>query len=154
MTDSSTLLLLVRMGFSLLLILGMIAGTSRLMRRRGRVTGSRRADNTSIDVIARRSVGRRSNLLVIRIAERELLVGTSDTTVSLVADLTAVPSPAPAPTSDATPEPAAVPLIELAEFVDLSTLDTSTLDTSAPDTTGAAAPGLLGAIRDLTVRRS
>ena len=151
MTDSSTLMLLLRMGFSLLLILAMIAGTARLLRRRGRVGGGP-GDPTTIDVIARRSVGRRSNLLVIRIGERELLVGTSDTSVRLVADLNA-PVPVAEPTSAETTTDITTPT-EVFVLPDISELGVN-LDASHPN--GAMAEGtprLLGAIRDLTVRRS
>lgn len=142
MTDSSTLMLLLRMGFSLLLILAMIGGVARVVKRRGRVGGGA-GDPTTIDVVARRSVGRRSNLLVVRISGRELLVGTSDTTVQLVADLSAPLVPSGSVAADPVVADVTTPT-DVFVLPDISEL--------ASNSEGA--PRLLGAIRDLTVRRS
>jgi len=92
MNDASSVLLLARTALSLALILAMIWGASRLVRRRGRVAA---ADPTAIGVVARRSVGRRSNLLVVEVAGRTLLVGACDASVQLVADLTKRPATDP-----------------------------------------------------------
>jgi len=85
MSGASSTMMLLRMGFSLALILGMIWAAARVLRRKGKVSG---ASTTDLELVSRRSMGRRSNLVVVRVAGRTLLVGSTDTTVSLVADLT------------------------------------------------------------------
>lgn len=84
MSGASSTMMLLRMGFSLALILGMIWFAARMLRRKGKLSG---ASSTDLELVSRRSMGRRSNLVVVRVAGRTLLVGSTDTTVSLVADI-------------------------------------------------------------------
>jgi len=92
MSGASTALLFLRMGLSLGIILAMIWGAARVVRRKG---VARTVDGAELQIVGRRSVGRRSSLLVVNAGERTLLVGCTDTQVSLVADLTGEPAPAP-----------------------------------------------------------
>ncbi len=149
MSGGSTALLFLRMGLSLGIILALIWGAARVVRRKGVVAPM---GGTTMQVVGRRSVGRRSSLLVVNAAGRTLLVGCTDTQVSLVADLTdGVAAAADAP--EALEAPAA-------KRVELDLVDDE-------DGTGGgrvvrlpqrSAPAgerstLLDSIRDLTVRR-
>ena len=84
MSDSSTLMLFVRMGVSLAVILGLIWIAARVVKRSGT---TKVGSTTSLDVVGRRSVGRRSSLLVVDVGDRRYLIGATDTNVSLIADL-------------------------------------------------------------------
>jgi len=63
----------------------MIWLAARVLRRKGKLSG---ALNTDLELVSRRSMGRRSNLVVVQVGGRTLLVGSTDTQVNLVADLT------------------------------------------------------------------
>ncbi len=155
MSDTSTTMLFLRMGFSLAVILGLIWLAARLLRRSGKKAGT---SSAALDVVARRSMGRRSSLLVIDVSGRRLLVGATDTQISLVADLT----------GDIAGD-VNLGRLELAplddrdvEVLNLTTPAVARTITTAPRTggragatTGPAGVGsLINSIRDLTVRRS
>jgi flagellar biosynthetic protein FliO len=128
-------MLFLRMGVSLGIILGMIWMAAKVVRRRG---VPRAADSTSLEVVGRRSVGRRSNLLVVKAGERTLLVGCTESQVSLVADLTDGTSPVPLEATEIAP-------------VELSLVNGGS---SQPVAIGGPRVTLLDSIRDLTVRRT
>jgi flagellar protein FliO/FliZ len=77
--------LLIRIAFSLLVVLGLLWGLARLARRPlgGRGGGV-------LEVLARQQLSRGSSVAVVRVADRALVVGVSDAGVSLLAsaDLT------------------------------------------------------------------
>lgn len=81
---SETLLLALRVALSLAAVLGLLWF---LARRLGGVPGSRR--QRPIAVLARHSLSRRSGLAVVEIEGRRLLLGVSDSGVSLVTELSA-----------------------------------------------------------------
>ncbi len=85
MTSASTFLLFLRVGFSLAVVLGLIWAAARFAKRNGRLAS--RGSDAHLDVVAKRQVGRRGNLLVVEAAGRTLLVGVTDSAISLVADL-------------------------------------------------------------------
>ena len=167
MSGGNTVLLFGRMGVSLAIILGMIWLAAKVVRRKGVV---RTGDTTSLEVVGRRSVGRRSNLLVVKAGERTLLVGCTDAQVSLVADLT--PGAAHGVTAGGAVDVTAVDAVSR----DASTpavADEQVVDLARPARTPSSAlprlprPGLgreagtagervnvLDSIRDLTVRRT
>jgi flagellar biosynthetic protein FliO len=140
------------MGISLGIILGMIWMAAKFVRRRG-VPGA--GDSTALEVVGRRSVGRRSNLIVVKAGERTLLVGCTENQVSLVADLT--------PGADPVQAAAATPGIVLSEQAgdEADRIELSLLDRAEPGARSArpvaGAPAsratLIDSIRDLTVRR-
>jgi len=153
MNSSSTLVLMLRMSVSLAIILGLIWAASRFVRRRGSVLGK---SSTEVEVVAKRSTGRRSNLLVVKVAGRTLLVGATDTHVSLVADVTDLPAEQL--------EPAGPPSLVLPSLVSGPASGPVALDggrsvdlrqpkRSVGGARGTASP-LLDSIRDLTVRRT
>jgi flagellar protein FliO/FliZ len=172
-TSASTAMLMARMGLSLAIVLGLIWGASRVLRRRGRTLGR---SATDVEVVARRSTGRRSNLLVVRIGGRTLLVGATDNQVSLVADVTEpvgtgetapdelkVPNPVPITAVPITAVPAARRVDQIVVTTDPETGAVTagpspSVDLRQPsrptEALGARSAQLLDSIRDLTVRRA
>jgi flagellar protein FliO/FliZ len=73
--------LTVRIAFSLLVVLGLMWGLAKLARRplAGRGGGA-------LDVLARQQLSRGSSVAVVRVADRALVLGVTDSGVSLLAD--------------------------------------------------------------------
>jgi flagellar biosynthetic protein FliO len=148
MNESSTAMLMVRMGLSLAIILGLIWGAARVVRRRG---GAHGRSTTDVEVVARRSTGRRSNLLVVRIAGRTLLVGATENQVNLVADVTESFDPDVAMTVEPYLEPR--PESETAASVGQAPVDLRQPPVPV-EAAGVRRAPLLDTIRDFTVRRA
>lgn len=91
-----TLLLVLRVTLSLALVLGIMWFVARRVGKH-----PTQARGVAVDVVGRRSLGRRSGVAVVEVEGRRLVLGVSDAGVRLVADLGEVPT-APMP------EPAAV----------------------------------------------
>ncbi|WP_324650464.1 flagellar biosynthetic protein FliO [Georgenia sp. H159] len=83
---SETLLLALRVGFSLLLVLALLWFVSKRLGG-GRPAGRR----LPITVLGRQNLGRRSGVAVVDIAGRTLVLGVSDTEVRLLTELEAGP---------------------------------------------------------------
>ncbi|GAA1800970.1 hypothetical protein GCM10009682_23290 [Luedemannella flava] len=79
--------LVVRIAFSLLVVLGLLWGIARISRRR--VTGR---GATTLTVLARQQLGRNSSVAVVRVVDRAIVLGVTDAQVSLLgeADLAAL----------------------------------------------------------------
>jgi flagellar protein FliO/FliZ len=92
--------LLIRIAFSLLVVLGVLWGLARLARRPlgGRGGGV-------LEVLARQQLSRGSSVAVVRVADRALVLGVSDAGVSLLAsaDVTQFEPPPPKPRADGGP---------------------------------------------------
>lgn len=98
-----TLLLFARTLLALGVVLGLVWGLSRLSRRaqngglRRRPTRSRTAGDTGPDqrltVVTRRSLSRSSGIVVVRVGERNLLLGTTAQSVTLLTELDPQDSP-------------------------------------------------------------
>src|SRR5262245_7000918 len=73
--------LIVRIAFSLLVVLGLMWGLAKLARR---PLAGRGGD--LVDVLARQQLSRGSSVAVVRIADRALVLGVTDAGVSLLAD--------------------------------------------------------------------
>lgn len=144
MSSGSTILLFGRMGISLAIILGMIWLAAKVVRRKGPV---RATGTMQLEVLGRRSIGRRSNLLVVRAGERTLLVGATDAQVGLVADLT--------PVHDLTDRGLAV-----GDTVEVTAVEVEDEPLALARREAAPAPArsarinVLDAIRELTTRRT
>lgn len=156
-SDPSSALLLFRVGFSLAIVVGVIWITARVLRKGGK--SSRPGAGPAIEVVERRNLGRRSNLVLVRVGGAAFLVGATDQRVELVAavpGLDANPDPDPVVVSeiaDAAPIARIVPAVS-ADLVDLDAARTNR--TAAPVRAATGAPGkvsLMDAVRDLTVRR-
>ena len=99
MTESLTLAL--RVGFSFMVVIGLMWVMARVFRGK---LGVRSAG--SLEVVARQQVGRGASVAIVRIADRAIVVGVTEHTVTMlgdpISDLTSLTAPEPA-----TPEPAA-----------------------------------------------
>ena len=86
--------LVLRIGFSLLVVFGLMWGLARVARRGG--VGKR--GSGALSVLNRQSLGRGSAVTVVRVADRALILGVTDTQVSLLGetDLDAFGTEAPA----------------------------------------------------------
>jgi flagellar biosynthetic protein FliO len=157
MSDVSTFLLFLRVGFSLAVVLAMIWAAARFAKRRGKILAGQ-GDATSLEVVARRQLGRRGSLGVVESGDRTLLVGVTENHISLVADLSD-PSRSAAPDVDVRPERVRRGAASEAEVVPLAVdelLSAERLGLDSPVAERGAAPrreSLVDALRDLTVRR-
>ena len=82
MNDTSTALLLVRVGLSLGIVVGLILVASRVLRRRGGGSPTRRL-GPSIELLERRNMGKRSSVALIRVDDRRVLVGVTEHQIGL-----------------------------------------------------------------------
>ena len=74
--------LVLRIGFSLLVVFGLMWGLARVARRGG--VGKR--GTGSLAVLNRQSLSRGSSVAVVRVADRALILGVTDTQVSLLGE--------------------------------------------------------------------
>ena len=74
--------LVLRIGFSLLVVFGLMWGLARVARRGG--LGRRGSGNLS--VLNRQSLSRGSSVAVVQVADRALILGVTDTQVSLLGE--------------------------------------------------------------------
>jgi flagellar protein FliO/FliZ len=74
--------LVLRIAFSLLVVLGLMWGLAKLARRP--LTGHRGAG--ALSVLNRQQLGRASSIAVVRVADKALIVGVTDTQVSLLGE--------------------------------------------------------------------
>jgi flagellar protein FliO/FliZ len=78
--------LYLRVAVSLAVGLGLLSVAARAARRGG--LGSRGVRTTAlIDVVARHGLGRSSSLVVVNVADRALVLGVTDTSITLLADV-------------------------------------------------------------------
>lgn len=101
MSGGSLLGVLLRLAFSLGLVLGLMALAARALRNRqlGPGTAGRRT-SVAIEVLGRQALGRNAGIAVVRVADRAMLVGITESSVSVLTDLApdAFPEqPAPTP---------------------------------------------------------
>lgn len=73
------------MALSLGVVLVLVAGLARLARRRGGL-GFGPVRRAKLDVLVRQPVSKSATLAVVRVGGRELLVGVTPTTISLLLD--------------------------------------------------------------------
>ncbi|MCC6226558.1 MAG: FliO/MopB family protein [Microthrixaceae bacterium] len=132
MSGASTFLLFLRVGFSLGVVLAMIWGVARYAKRRGTIPT--RGSEAHLDVMARRQLGRRGSLVVVEARGRILLVGVTDASIGLVADLTACPD-----------------AVEVGESTDSSVPTEEVVADLRGDS--PRRESLMDALRDMTVRR-
>ena len=138
MSDGSGVLLFLRVGTSLAIVLGLIWVAARVARRRIR-PGS--PDGVAIGVVSRRSLGRRTSLVVVDAGGRSLLVGVTDHQVNLVADVT--PVPGSGTTDESAPAVADGTVDDTADALDLRV-----------EPADARSGSLVETLRELTVRRA
>ena len=74
--------LVPRIAFSLLIVLGLMWGLAKLARRP--LSGHR--GGGALSVLNRRQLGRSSSIAVVRVADKALILGVTDTQVSLLGE--------------------------------------------------------------------
>ena len=143
MADVSIFALMARLVVSLGVVLGLMWVAAKLLQRQtGGSRGGRLARTTPISVLARQSLGKNSSVAVVHAAGKALIVGITDSQVTLLAEGTI---------EELTEEPQ-----------DPATTITAAAGTrapwAAPRTPGAAAfspwTAMLETLRDRTTRRS
>jgi flagellar protein FliO/FliZ len=81
----SSLIMVLRVGVSLAVVLGLLALAARAASRRGLGNAPGRTA-AKVEVLARQGLGRNTSVVIVRAAERALVLGVTESTVSLLAD--------------------------------------------------------------------
>jgi flagellar protein FliO/FliZ len=81
----STVILLLRVALSLGVVLGLLTFVARAARKRG-IGNAPGRTTARVEVVARQGLGRNSSVVIVRAAERALVLGVTETTVSLLAE--------------------------------------------------------------------
>jgi flagellar protein FliO/FliZ len=81
-------LLALRVIVSLAIVIGLMWALSRIGRGR---TPARRG--TPLDIVSRTSVGKHGSILILRVGERGLVVGVTEQSMSLLAEIELAPEP-------------------------------------------------------------
>lgn len=114
MNDASTFLMVLRFGFSLAFVLGMIWFAARVVKKQGNLRLG--ANNKQkIEVVDRQPITRHASVAVVSLSGRAVLLGVTDQSVTLLGD-------APEFDTEAT--------IDQPVEVDLESLDLEDLDLS------------------------
>jgi flagellar protein FliO/FliZ len=82
----SSLVLVLRVGVSLTVVLGLLAFAARAASRRGLGTAPGRSSAAKVEIVARAGLGRNNSVIIVRAAERALVLGVTETGISLLAD--------------------------------------------------------------------
>lgn len=152
--SGANFLLLVRLGFSLSLVFGLMWLAGRVLKGRAPMTARRNQDH--VEVIERKALSRTSSIAVVRVGEQVLALGVSDANVTVLSevDLAAIDSGAVNSVAvDSTAAP--LPLGPNAELPASSTSTTGPVVVSSPSAPRPAQPsrqGWLDTLRDKTVR--
>lgn len=150
--SGDTFLLLLRLGFSLALVFGLMWVAGRVMKGRAPLAGKRTTDH--VEVLERKALSRTSSIAVVRVGEQVLALGVSDTNVTVLSEMpladiaVAATATAMSTSTDLTPALNAG-----------STFDTTATpgpvvvsSPSAPSPTPTSRQGWLDTLRDKTVR--
>jgi flagellar protein FliO/FliZ len=81
----SSIVLVLRVAVSLAVVLGLLAFAARAASRRGLGTAPGRS-TAKVEVIARQGLGRNTSVVVVRAADRALVLGVTESSVTLLAD--------------------------------------------------------------------
>lgn len=145
--SGSTFLLLLRLGLSLAIVMGLIWVAARILRARGGLAQFRQS-GAAIDVVDRRPLSRSSSVALVRVGGRALLLGVTDSRVELIGEM---------PHLDAADDDAAVVVSSLggpAPVADRSPAAGGALAPLVAARAEGARPSFLDALRDATVRRA
>jgi flagellar protein FliO/FliZ len=138
---------LLHMVFGLVVVFGALWLLARLARRRG-LSGLGAPRHGRIDVLARRGLSRQSAIAVVRVGTRTLLIGTTNHSVTLLADLDSDPV---LDAEEASTEPAG----GLPALLDPSGATTAPGNPRrVPPSTAAWMADLIERFRERTVRRA
>ncbi|MFZ4515043.1 MAG: FliO/MopB family protein [Acidimicrobiia bacterium] len=133
--------LVLRLVFSLGVVLGLMYLAGRVMRRRG--IGVTRSTRDGIEVIARKGLSKHASVAILHVAGRRVLVGVTDQRVTLLSELE---DELAAPSDDAIEE------IVLDQERHGTAFFTKTSSLATPS--NPARKGLLDTLREMTVRRA
>ncbi len=86
MSDVSVITLLLRVVVSLGVVLGVMWGAAKLLGQGGLSRGFK-PRNAPVEVVARHSVGRRASVTLVRTGGRGLILGVTDQTVTVLAEI-------------------------------------------------------------------
>ena len=143
MNSGSTVSLMLRMVFSLGVVVTLMVLCARVMRKRAMGGLGKATKKLDITVLARRGFGKHASVAVIETAGRQLIIGVTDQRITLLGEA-----------DD-----------DLALDLELEALTSEHHGTVAPQdalpaassalalTSGSARKGLLDSLRDMTVRR-
>jgi flagellar protein FliO/FliZ len=81
----SSIILVLRVAVSLAVVLGLLAFAARAASRRGLGTAPGRS-GARVEVVARQGLGRNTSVVIVRAAERALVLGVTETSIALLAD--------------------------------------------------------------------
>ena len=144
--SSENFLLLVRLGFSLSLVFGLMWVAARVLK--GRAGALQRAKVDHLEVLERKPLTKNSSIAIVRVAGETLTVGITDTSVTLLGqvELTDLPADAPDPS----------PVVAPTELTTMSSGPTPVAVERTPATivagAGAGRRSFLDVLRDKTVR--
>lgn len=82
----NTVVLVLRVVVSLAVVLGLLALAARAASKRGLGgTGAKKA-TARVEVVARQGIGRNTSVVVVKAAERALVLGVTESSISLLVD--------------------------------------------------------------------
>lgn len=88
MDTASTIGMFARLLFSLAIVIGLMWVAANQLKKRGYGgTGGRRGPGVQLEVLARRSMGRNSSIVVVRVGDRSMLVGVTDHQINKLDDV-------------------------------------------------------------------
>jgi len=82
----STFMLLLRLGVSLGLVLALVGAITWVLRRRGLLRPANRGTDGRLEVLDRKALGKRASLVVARVGGTAVLVGVTDTHISVLSE--------------------------------------------------------------------
>jgi flagellar protein FliO/FliZ len=146
MGDASLLAVVARVVVSLGVVLALMAGAALVMRRRGvgglAPAGPGRRRQASIEILARSTLGRSTSLALVRAGGRALVLGVTETQVTLLLDSTPEELDLDTPEAPRTVQPVGAGKLMSAD------------GSAQLPTTSSAWTAALEALRDRTARRS
>ena len=86
MEDISLVALLGRLAISLAVVFALMAVAARLLRRRGLGSARGTTVTSRIEVLARHGLGRSSSVQLVRVGGKTLVLGVTDTQVSVLSE--------------------------------------------------------------------
>ena len=163
----STLMLMVRLGVSLGLVLALVGAVTWVLRRRGLLRPANRGTDGRLEILDRKALGKRASLVVARVGGTAVLVGVTDTHISVLSEAPGIdaawrdepvdaageqPADELDPSAETTTESGESTVLETVQLqpldadvvgIDLASLE-ATLAATARPTTGARRTGLRG----------
>jgi flagellar biosynthetic protein FliO len=88
MGGTNTLMLFVRLIFSLAIVMGLMWAAASMLRRRGMggLAKSRTPRGADIELLSRRHMGRNASIAVVRVGEKAMVVGVTDQRITKLDD--------------------------------------------------------------------